>query len=166
MVLLRQLSGKFSEGLLCTWFNFMKQKQSWKSNYSTERLFILVWSSIALPSVFYVHYWLCDLTGGFIFSALSILLFPSMCVRIIWLTFFWWTFCDSLYGVINIYHVTSFYRCLFIMSSSPEEGVWKSRKPESGIRNRNGNGFRNRNMNSNVKGNRYKNRDIIYFKLF
>ena len=45
-------------------FNFMKQKQTWKRNnyYSTERLFILVWSSITIPSVFYVHYWLCDLT--------------------------------------------------------------------------------------------------------
>ena len=47
-------------------------------------------------------------------------------------------------------------------------------KPETGIRNRNRNGNRNRNRNrkqqrnrdSNVKGNRYKNRDIIYFKLF
>ena len=49
-------------------------------------------------------------------------------------------------------------------------------KPETGIRNRNGNGNgnrngnrkrqRHRNRNSNVKGNQYKNRDIIYFKLF
>ena len=45
-------------------------------------------------------------------------------------------------------------------------------KPETGIRNRKGNGNRNRNRkqqrnrNSNVKGSRYKNRDIIYFKLF
>ena len=47
-------------------------------------------------------------------------------------------------------------------------------KPETGIRNRNGNENRNRNRNrkqqrnrnSNVKGSRYKNRDIIYFKLF
>ena len=47
-------------------------------------------------------------------------------------------------------------------------------KPETGIRNRNGNGNSNRNRNrkqqrdrnSNVKGSRYKNRDIIYFKLF
>ena len=33
-------------------FNFMKQKQTWKSNYSTVRLFILVWSSLNFPSVF------------------------------------------------------------------------------------------------------------------
>ena len=34
-------------------FNFMKQKQTWKSNYSTVRLFILVWSSLNFPSVFF-----------------------------------------------------------------------------------------------------------------
>ena len=52
--------------------------------------------------------------------------------------------------------------------------VGRLEKPETGIRNRNGNGNRNRNRNrkqqrnrnSNVKGNQYKNRDIIYFKLF
>ena len=33
-------------------FNFMKQKQTWKSNYSTIRLFFLVWSSLNFPSVF------------------------------------------------------------------------------------------------------------------
>ena len=33
-------------------FNFMKQKQTWKSNYSTVRLFFLVWSSLNFPSVF------------------------------------------------------------------------------------------------------------------
>ena len=33
-------------------FNFMKQKQTWKSNYSTVRLFILVSSSLNFPSVF------------------------------------------------------------------------------------------------------------------
>ena len=61
-------------------FNFMKQKQTWKSNYSTVKLFFLVWSSITFPSVSYMHYWLCDLTGGFIFGALSILLSPSICL--------------------------------------------------------------------------------------
>ena len=33
-------------------FNFMKQKQTWKSNYSTVRLFFLFWSSLNFPSVF------------------------------------------------------------------------------------------------------------------
>ena len=33
-------------------FNFMKQKQTWKSNYSTIRLLFLVWSSLNFPSVF------------------------------------------------------------------------------------------------------------------
>ena len=33
-------------------FNFMKQKQTWKSNYSTVRLFILVWSLLNFLSVF------------------------------------------------------------------------------------------------------------------
>ena len=61
-------------------FNFMKQKQTWKSNYSTVRLFFLVWSSLNFPSVFLcINYWLCDLTGGLIFGALSILLSPSIC---------------------------------------------------------------------------------------
>ena len=32
-------------------FNFMKQKQTWKSNYSTVRFFFLVWSSLNFPSV-------------------------------------------------------------------------------------------------------------------
>ena len=32
-------------------FNFMK-KQTWKSNYSTVRLFFLFWSSLNFPSVF------------------------------------------------------------------------------------------------------------------
>ena len=53
-------------------------------------------------------------------------------------------------------------------------GVWKSRKPESGIRDRKGNGNRKRNRNrerqrkrnSNVKENRSNNGDIIYLKLF
>ena len=49
-------------------FNFMKQKQTWKSDYSKVTLFFLVWSSINFPSVFYMHYWLCDLTGGLIFG--------------------------------------------------------------------------------------------------
>ena len=34
-------------------FNFMKQKQTGKSIYSTVRLCIVVWSSINFPSVFY-----------------------------------------------------------------------------------------------------------------
>ena len=33
-------------------FNFMKEKQTWKSNYSTVRWFFLVWSSLNFPSVF------------------------------------------------------------------------------------------------------------------
>ena len=33
-------------------FNFMKQKQTWKSNYTKVRLFFLVWSSLNFPSVF------------------------------------------------------------------------------------------------------------------
>ena len=33
-------------------FNFMKQKQTWKNNYSTVRLFFLFWSSLNFPSVF------------------------------------------------------------------------------------------------------------------
>ena len=33
-------------------FNFMKQKQTWKNNYSTVRLFFLDWSSLNFPSVF------------------------------------------------------------------------------------------------------------------
>ena len=33
--------------------NFMKQKQTWKSIYSTVRLCIVVWLSINYPSVFY-----------------------------------------------------------------------------------------------------------------
>ena len=42
-----------------------------------------------------------------------ILLYKEVCktsifVRIIWLTFLSWTLCYSLYGVINIYHLTSF----------------------------------------------------------
>ena len=46
-------------------FNFMKQKQTWKScNYSTVRLLFLVWSSLNLPFSFLVHIdcviWLVD----------------------------------------------------------------------------------------------------------
>ena len=63
-------------------FNFMKQKQTWKSNYSTVKLFFLVWSSINFLSVFCMHYWLCDLTGGLTFGALSILLSPSICLYV------------------------------------------------------------------------------------
>ena len=33
-------------------FEFMKQKQTWKSNYSTVTLFFLVWLSLNFPSVF------------------------------------------------------------------------------------------------------------------
>ena len=33
-------------------FDFMKQKQTWKSNYSTVRLLFLFWSSLNFPSVF------------------------------------------------------------------------------------------------------------------
>ena len=60
-------------------FNFMKQKQTWKSNYSTVRLFFPCLIIIKLPFSFLVHYWLCNLTGGSIFGALSILLSPSIC---------------------------------------------------------------------------------------
>ena len=35
---------------------------------------------IKLPFSFLVHYWLCDLTSGSIFVALSILLSPSICL--------------------------------------------------------------------------------------
>ena len=38
-------------------FNFVKQKQTRKSNYSTVRLFFLVWSSLNFPSVFF---WVID----------------------------------------------------------------------------------------------------------
>ena len=37
--------------MLCHLINFMKQKQTWKSNYSTVRLYFLVWSSVNFPSV-------------------------------------------------------------------------------------------------------------------
>ena len=62
-------------------FHFMKQKQMWKSNYSTVRLifvfpFLII---IKLPFSFLVRYWLCDLTGGPIFGALLILFSPSIC---------------------------------------------------------------------------------------
>ena len=59
-------------------FNFMKQKQTWKSDYSTVRFFFCL-IMIKLPFSFLVHYWLCDLTSGSIFGALSILLSPSIC---------------------------------------------------------------------------------------
>ena len=65
-------------------------------------------------------------------------------------------------------YATSLYQ-LLMLKNATRVFVGRLEKPETGIRNRNGNGKRNRNRNrnrqqnrnSNVKGNQYKNRDII-----
>ena len=57
---------------------FHEAKTNMKSNYSTVRLFILVWS-YKLPFSFLVHYWLHDLTGGSTSGALT----PSKNKRVI-----------------------------------------------------------------------------------
>ena len=61
-------------------FNFMKQKQTGKKMLFNSKIVFLVWSSINFPSVFYMRYWLCDLTGGLIYGALLILLSLSICL--------------------------------------------------------------------------------------
>ena len=54
-------------------FNFMKQKQTWKST-----IVYPCWIIITLPFCFLVHCWMHDLTGGSISGALSNLLSPSI----------------------------------------------------------------------------------------